>query len=155
MTSLLEDFKKVREEFIGVVNKFPKDKQEEILFDQWNLKQVLIHMARWDNCLSDNVEYLKKGEEPPFYGKEDNFNAASQLLCKDWNWDKTYQEFLKGGERLIKTYESLAENLWTQKFWKTKNSTPEKFLQIVTHHYSYEHLPIVRKMMQTENNQRK
>lgn len=147
MNPLLEEFKKVREEFIGVVNKFPKDKREEILFDQWSLKQVLVHMARWDNCLSDNVEYLLEGKEPPFYGKVNDFNVVSQNLCKDWDWDKTYQEFLKGGERLIKTYESLAENLWGQKFWRDKNSTPEKFLKIVMHHYKKEHLPYLKKIL--------
>jgi len=143
MNPLLEEFKKIREEFIQVVDKFPKEKRERLLFDQWNLKQVLIHMARWDNCLSDNVEFLLKG-------KEDDFNASSQELCKDWDWEKTYSEFLKGGERLIKTYEALAENHWTKKFWKDKNSTPEKFLKIVTKHYSEEHLPMVRKILENK-----
>lgn len=148
MNPLLEDFKNIREEFIKVVDQFPKEKRELALFDKWNLRHVLAHMTRWDNCLSDNVEFLLKGKEPPFYGKVDDFNAVSQSLCKDWNWDKTYKEFLKGGERLIKTYENLAENLWDKTFWKDKNSTPLKFLKIVTNHYKEEHLPLVKKVMQ-------
>lgn len=82
MNQLLDEFKKVREEFIKIINKFPRNKREEILFDKWNLRQVLAHMQRWDNCLSDNVEYLLKGKEPPFYGKVDDFNTESQRLCR-------------------------------------------------------------------------
>jgi len=144
MNRLLEEFKKVREDFIEIINKFPVNKREEVLFDKWNLRQVLAHMQRWDNCLSDNVDYLKQGKEPPFYGKVNDFNAVSQDLCKDWDWNKTYEEFLKGGERLIKTYKSLPENLWNQRFWKDKNSTPLKFLKIVTNHYKEEHLPLLK-----------
>lgn len=149
MNPLLGDFKKVREEFIEIINKFPINKREETLFDKWNLRQVLAHMQRWDNCLSDNVDYLLKGKEPPFYGKVDDFNAVSQGFCKEWDWDKTYKEFLKGGERLIKTYEGLAETLWSHKFWKDKNRTPEKFLKIVTNHYKEEHLPTVKKILES------
>lgn len=130
---------------ITAVSHFPVSKREAKLFDQWSLKQVLIHMAGWDNCIADNVQYLKKQQEPPFYGNVDGKNAASVEAGKHWSWEKAYDEFIKAGERVIHEYETLAPDLREVKFWKKRNSTPAKFLKIVTNHYSKDHLPEVQK----------
>ena len=145
MNTLLNSYKEARKSFIQAVDKFPKQKREEALFDKWSLKQLITHIAGWDNCIADNVRYLKEGKEPPFYGTVNDFNAKSVETGKDWSWDKAYQKFIKGGERVIKEYESLESDLWSIPFWAGKNSTPEKFFKIVTKHYSHEHLPQVLK----------
>lgn len=147
MNKLIDEFRQVREQFISIVDKFPTDRREEILFDQWNLKQVLINMARWDNCLADNLVFLKEGQQPPFYGKVNDFNQKSQEIGRSWSWDKAYNEFISGGKRLIKEHEFLPENLWEAKFWPDKNSTPTKFFQIVIKHYLHDHLPLVKRWL--------
>jgi len=144
----LNAYKEARELFIDAVDKFPKQKIEKALFDKWNLKQLMTHIAGWDNCIADNVKYLKEGKEPVFYGTVDSFNAKSTDEGKSWNWEKAYKELVKGGERVIKEYETLDPKLWNIQFWKTKSSTPEKFLKIVTRHYNHEHLPQILKCME-------
>jgi hypothetical protein len=148
MKALLDSYKKARETFINAVDKFPKQKREEALFDKWNLKQLISHIGGWDNCIADNVKYLKEDKEPVFYGAVDSFNARSIEEGKNWNWEKAYAEFIAGGERVIKEYETLDPALWDAKFWKTKSSTPEKLLKIVTQHYNHEHLPQLLKYLE-------
>lgn len=143
----LDHFKKIREEFIKVVDSFPKEKREDVLFDEWNLKQVLIHISRWDTILADNVKLLKEGKEPPFYGGVNDFNDKSMKMGKDWIWDKAYKEFIEAGQRAISEYESLNNELWETKFWKDKSATPLKFLGIETKHYEHEHLPVIKKLI--------
>lgn len=147
MNKLILAYKEAREKAIDAVNKFPLDKRTEVLFENWSLREVIIHMAGWDNCIADNVKYQKEGKEPPFYGKVDDFNKSSVEKGVGLSWEQAYEEFIKAGERVIQEYESLPENLWNTPFWKDKKSTPASFLKIVTKHYEEEHLPLIRKFL--------
>lgn len=149
MDTYIQKFISARQTFIDTIDTFPIDKRESILFDKWSLKQILIHMVFWDTCIAENIAFLKKGQEPPFYGKVNDFNQLSIEKGKNWDWKKTYHEFINAGKRLIGEYETLPEEKWDQKFWKTKNSTPKKLLHIVTKHYSHEHLPEIIKVAKT------
>lgn len=142
---MIQQFAKARQEFIDAVERFPKDKRAMVLFDRWSLKEILTHIAGWDNCIANNIICIKKNQEPPHYGKVDDFNKNSVEKGRRWNWERAYKEFIKGGELIVREYGSLPEALWDKKFWPTKNSTPRKFLQIVTHHYLRDHLPEIRK----------
>lgn len=143
----LDHFKKVREELIQAFDDFPKERREEILFDKWSLRQILIHISRWDKALTENLRFLKEEKEPPFYGKVSDFNQESMEVGKSWSWDEAYSEFIKVGEKFIEEYESLKEDQWEKKFWGNKGSTPVKFLQIQIKHYEHEHLPEIRKYL--------
>lgn len=144
VNTLLQAFIEAHQKFVKAADHFPLDKREQILFDKWSLKQILIHIAGWNNCIADNVAFLKENKEPPFYGKVDDHNKQSITNGKNWSWDKTRSEFEKSFRRICAEYSTLPENLWNRRFWAKKNSTPEKFLKIVTKHYQKEHLPEIQ-----------
>lgn len=124
----LNHFKKVRQEFIETVDKFPKDKREKALFDKWSLKDILVHISRWDDVLSENIKYLKEGIEPPVHGSVQSFNDQSTQNGKDWGWDKAYKAFIKSGENAIKAYTTLKDDEWDKKYWKDKGATIPKLI---------------------------
>lgn len=149
MNDLIWTFVTARKEFTTAVDTFPKTQRETVLFENWSLKQILIHIVCWDNCIADNVSLLKAGKVPPFYGKVNDYNQQSMEKGKSWDGKKTYHEFQKAGERVIKEYETLPKEKWEAKFWKSKNSTPKKFLNILIQHYLHEHLPEIKKVMES------
>jgi len=149
MNYLIRAFIAARKEFTTSVDAFPEAQREAILFGNWSLKQILIHIIFWDTCIADNVALLKTGKEPPFYGKVNDYNQQSIEKGKSWSWEKTYQEFKLSGERVIREYETLPKEKWEAKFWKNKNSTPKKFLNILIEHYLHEHLPEIKKVMES------
>lgn len=144
---LINAYKKARQEVIKAIDEFPSDKREEKLFDDWKLREVIIHLTGWDNYLANGIKSLKEGREPSHYGKVDDFNKNSINNGRNLGWEGAYKEFIKAGERVIKEYESLADNLWNAYFWKTKKLTPAKFLKTLTEHYEEEHLPAIKKII--------
>ncbi|NTU46156.1 ClbS/DfsB family four-helix bundle protein [Candidatus Roizmanbacteria bacterium] len=140
----LNNFVTARNQFIAVIDNFPVEKRLTVLFDKWSLRDILVHIAGWDRAITENIRDLKQGNEPPFYGKIDDFNANSIEHGKNWTWEKTYIKFVQAGEKMIYEYETLSDGLWEKPFWKSKNSTPAKFLKIETKHYFHEHLPEIK-----------
>lgn len=143
----LNDFINARYLLIKAVDSFPVEAREEVLFGKWSLKQVLIHISRWDLILSENVVFLRSDKTPPFYGKVDDVNKESVAFGKDWSWSKAYDEFIKSGERAIEEYKQLPTELWERKFWADRSMTPVKLLGIQTKHYEHEHLPEILKVI--------
>lgn len=148
MGKLISDYQKARQSFIKAIDMFPKDKREEVLFDKWSLKQLITHLSGWDNYIANSAKYLKYDQERPFYGSVDEYNAKSVAKGKDWSWIKAYNEFIKGGGRVIKECEKLDDGLWNTMLWINKSSTLEKFIKIQTKHYLHEHLPQVTKYIE-------
>lgn len=135
LTKLISDFKNARVKLIGEINKFPKNKREEILFDQLNLKDVVAHFAAWDIYFTDSLKLLSAGKAVPYWGKINDCNAKAVSERKNWNWEKIYKEFLKAGEEFIKEYSKTSDLILGKPFWPGKKYTPLRFLEINIDHY--------------------
>ncbi len=144
---LLQKFKYVKQQVKDLIDQFPENKREEILFDKWSLKDVVAHLNHWMVHDIDCLENLLKGEEPYWEPDVEEFNTKGVNARKDKSWDELYVEFTGLIEKLTKLYENLPEELQNKKIWKDKDETPLKFLEEDIHHWEGEHIPALEKVI--------
>lgn len=135
MWKLLEDFKKTRRDLVMVVEKFPKNRREEILFGDWSLKDILAHLNNWILHDISCLEKLKQGKEPFWEPSVESFNNRAIQRRKNNAWDEIYDEFISLGDELIEKYQKLPVNLRKTKIWDNKDFTPEKSLEVDIGHW--------------------
>lgn len=146
MEELIKEFRKVRDELITAVNKFPQSKREEPLFEKWSLKDLLAHFSGWDLYIVQSVQHLVGGEKIAHFGTVDAFNKLSVSTRKDWPFGAVHKEFVNGGEILAREFEKLPRAFWRKKFWLAKAFTPMKLFKINIEHYKKIHLKAISKL---------
>jgi 8-oxo-dGTP diphosphatase len=139
----IDAFVKAHLSLYKILVSFPLDKTSEVLFDNWSIKEVVIHMYRWNEIITSNIQSVLNNEEPKYYGSVQEFNENSTKDSVQTTWQEALNEFDKSGKNLFKAYLNFPENLFEQKFWTAKSSTPLKFLNILTKHYLEEHTPVI------------
>jgi hypothetical protein len=145
INKLLDDFVKVRKEFIRTIDKFPENKRSWILFGKWSLKDILAHLSGWDKLTVESIEIFRKGEIPKWGLGVYDFNKKSVNERKRWSWKKIYKEFVDLQEEIINAYKSIPKEKYNQKIWTNRNETPLDFLRIDINHYKKEHLPEIKR----------
>jgi hypothetical protein len=145
MEEQVERFSKARQEFITLLQKFPEDKRESVLFDQWSLKDVLVHIVGWDQCYLDGLRALQRGEKGVWRGNVDEHNEKTVTAGKHLTYGQAYATFLATSQRVIDESHTLPHNLWTAELYEGRKYTPERFLRTITKHYEEEHIPELRK----------
>lgn len=148
MEELIEKFIKARGKLLKTIDSFPEEKQEKILFDKWNLKDMMTHLDGWANYQLETLKQFKNGInlEIPHNLKE-SINESFVAERASWVWDRVYDEFLKASQDLINEYESLPERLWEKKIWNDKETTPKEFIQIEISHYENTHEPQIQRVL--------
>ena len=137
---LVREYGEVRSEVKRLIDLFPGGVREKILFDKWNLKDVIAHLSGWDIYDTMAVKALLEGREPEWGGGVDEFNRTSTEKRKDWSFEEVYAEFISVGEELIRVSLDLPEECWEKKFWQNREYTPKSMLEIDIEHYRKEHL---------------
>lgn len=147
MADLIKQFEEARLDFLETLEKFPKDRVEEKLFGEWNLKDVIAHFSGWDKYFTDSLKFLKEGKEIPKWGTINEFNEKSVQLRKTHDWKKIYQEFVKAGQNFIEEYKDIPKELQNKLLWPNKKYTPLKFLKINIDHYENAQLQNIKKLL--------
>jgi len=140
------DLKKLQQEIINIVDKFPTQKRKEILFDQWSLKDVLTHLCGWDELTVNAINNLKNGQLSVWGKSVDEMNRSSTGLRKDKSWDDIYNEFVDNSQKLVDIYNNLPDDLWEKPLYSDKKFSPTKFIKIDIDHYQ-EHLEIIKEKL--------
>lgn len=149
MKILVSEFKQARKNFIRLINTFPKERIELILFNKWNLKNILAHLSGWAKYQKDTLRQLKKGIKIEVSKNlKDSINNDFVASREKWHWDRVYHEFLKLSRDLIKEYESLPAGLWKNKIYHDKKDTVEDFIKIEINHYSKTHGPKIKEVLE-------
>ncbi len=147
MKKLVNQFIKVRKEFIETLKKFPIDQVDKRLFGEWNLKDVLAHLAGWDTYFTEILSCLKRGNEIPYWSNIEKFNENSVGNRKYMSWNEVYDEFVSSGEEFIKEYLDVRQDYRSVRFWKKRSYTPTKILEINIHHYEKNHLDEIKEKL--------
>jgi hypothetical protein len=141
MDILIAEFSRAKQDFIEALDKFPKEKREEILFGEWSLKDLLAHLSGWMIAAAENVRCLKEGKIPPWVVSIDDFNKKNVAERKNWDWRKVYKELVETSRKFIEEYVSLPKESWQKKYWPDKSLTPQRILEIEIRHWKKTHLP--------------
>jgi hypothetical protein len=154
---LVGRFAQVRSELLKTVSGFPEGKAEEGVCGDWNLKDVLAHIAGWDTYFAIIVRRLKMGEDVPYWGDNphwgENMEKRNEALVKEREgktWDEVRDEFMKAGEEFLKEYGNLEERFWNQRFWGQRNATPIWVLKHDVEHYEEHREEIEKKLREWE-----
>jgi len=141
MKDLITEFQKASKLFVDTINKFPIEKRETILFDQWSLKDILAHILGWHKLFLINLSNLTNDNAPVDWGKIDEFNRKNVSRNQSSSFSSIFQDLKKTDQELIKQLESLTLQNWQKKFWPNRTYTPQKILEIEIKHYLHTHIP--------------
>ena len=150
MKDLINELEKARKEFISLVNNFPLEKRELVLFDEWNLKNILSHLSGWGAYQTDALKQLKSGEKiKPSKNLKASINDAFVFERKDWDWDMVYKEFFKLSQQLVNEYRNLSKELWRESIYENKKETVEDFIKIEIIHLNKTHTSQIKSVLKS------
>jgi hypothetical protein len=143
---MVSKYKQEFKNLAQLLEKFPKDKIEEVLFDKWSLKELIGHLNGWTIFFTKILNYFKEGKEAPRWGSLKEFNQKSVADRKQKSWKTVHKELLEGDKKLLETYESIPKALQKEKIWENKTQTPTKLLEINAHHYK-KHAETIKRVL--------
>ena len=91
LEQIIEENAKARADLMAAVDAIPAARQLETAFGEWSVRDVLVHIARWQDGWAHFLELLAKGERPvvPGYeGDDDAYNAESVRLAEGQSWER-------------------------------------------------------------------
>jgi hypothetical protein len=148
MKTKIAKLKSIGQKITSLLEEFPKDRHQDILFDQWSLKDIVAHLSNWMVHDISCLKALTEGKEPYWEQDVDDFNAKGVALRKDKTWDEVFNEFLTLRDTLIRLYENIPQDLWDKPIWKDKGETANRFLDEDIAHWEGEHLGDFKEKMQ-------
>jgi uncharacterized damage-inducible protein DinB len=120
----------------ALIDMIPPDEREtRPIHGTWTLKQLLAHIAAWDQYA---IEGLKLGEWPPTpVGVSDilSFNEHSVALRQSWSWEMVSGEFIGARQELVGVLEQMGQGeLETEFYDERRQRTFYDWLVIWLHH---------------------
>jgi hypothetical protein len=154
---LVKRFAQVRSDLMKTVSGFPEDKTEEAVCGDWDIKEVLAHIAGWDTYFTMIARRLRMGEEVPYWGDNpfwgENMEKRNEGLVKEREgrtWDEVRDEFVKASGEFLKEYSNLEGEVWNRRFWGQRNPTPAWVVKHNVEHYEEHREEIERKVGEWE-----
>jgi hypothetical protein len=88
------------------------------IYPTWKMKQVMDHIAGWDELVFSSLRAYMKGESPAPAVKDgiDRFNAESVARRKDVPIERSRQEYDVAREHVIRVLRELPSDMLTQKY---------------------------------------
>ena len=130
----VENLKKIIKELTKTIDRFPIDRREDVLFNQWGLKDVLAHISGWNLQRVKELEDFIKGNKIEVINNFDEFNHRRVNERKFSTWEIVYGEFITSCTNLVKSFHSIPDNLINKKIWEDKSHTPLKWFDIDLSH---------------------
>ncbi len=127
----ISDFKKSQQKLLQATRDYPKDREGEKFWGDWTIKEVVAHIAAWDEYFSK----LISGQVRDYWGNIDDFNAKEVVKRKTKTLPVLIKELEESGDNFAKVFERLDKKISKRKLWPDKKYTPEDILKIQIHHY--------------------
>lgn len=88
------------------------------IYPSWKVKQIMDHIAGWDELVYSSLLAYKNGESPsPIVEKGiDRFNANSVAARKDTPWQQSRTEYDAARKRVIQVLRGLPPEMLIQKY---------------------------------------
>lgn len=137
----LNKLRVVHEQVKNLIDQYPPDRREIVIFDKWTLKDVVAHLNHWMVHDIDCIDHLMRGEEPYWHPDKDEFNNEGVAIRKIKSWEGIYDEFNMLFDKLLDVYKKLPPELQNKPIWKGYGSTPLKFIFDDIRHWEGEHIP--------------
>lgn len=147
MQRKVTELERVIGQTLALISKAPPEKRYNVLFGEWNLKDTVAHLSGWCNHQLECFEAMEKRREPVWRKNIDDYNDQQVELRRKKGWDKVFNELTSLTSKLLRKYKGLSGMQWKYKFWKGRNFTPERHLDIELRHWSKGHLPEIERAL--------
>jgi hypothetical protein len=122
------------------------------IYPTWKVKQVMDHIAGWDELVCTSLRAYIKGESPSIVVEDgiDPYNARSIAARKDVPLERSRQEYEAAREGVIQVLRELPPEMLTQKYpapWGGK-CTISSIVRIFVSH-EQEHAKQIEELLQT------
>ncbi len=112
------------------------------IYPTWKVKQVMDHIAGWDQLVYSSLLAYKKGELPAPMVEDgiDRFNAASVAARKDVSIEQSRQEYDAARQRVVQVLRELPLEMLTQKYpapWEGKCTISSIVRIFVSHEHEH------------------
>ncbi len=148
MNKHILDLKNSRQELISVIDKIPENRCDTKFLGVWSLKDIVAHLTGWSEHQIDTLKSHSKGEVPSRPSSSQDFNENITKARENRSWEQVYKEFIKSSLELIVAYKNLSEVFWNKQIWPDKQMTPKEYIKLEIDHYSKEHLPQIKKLLE-------
>ena len=83
------------------------------IYPEWTIKELLAHLAGWDDATILALQALEAGDEPPMLALRgiDFYNAQTVAERSDLNYDQIVKEWELVREQLVKLLSEMPEDL--------------------------------------------
>lgn len=102
LDELLEDNAVARAALLQAVDAVPAARRLERALGEWSLKDLMAHLAAWQDGYAQALEGVARGERPviPGYeGSDDAFNAARVAAARELSWEQVLGQLRAARER--------------------------------------------------------
>jgi hypothetical protein len=144
----LENFIKTKREVKDLIDSFPQDKREIIMFDKWSLKDVVAHLSHWMEDDLSALNNLMNGKNSYWYPDVDKFNEEGVNKRRNKTWDEVYLEFTRLINDLDAAYNKLSDEQFEQEMWQNLKGTPLRSIKVDIEHWREEHIPSLMKKVE-------
>jgi hypothetical protein len=131
---LIAKFQQLHEKLVSLVNQIPPGNREKIMFDKWSLKDVLAHLAAWNELDASRIEALQKGKVYEWIDDWNSFNKVEVEKRQGLNWENIYKEFVNSGKKMVNAYSALDEKLWDKEFGRNNRISATRDLKGMISH---------------------
>ncbi|MEK7168649.1 MAG: hypothetical protein AAB778_01425 [Patescibacteria group bacterium] len=137
----IDKLKAIHKRVKDLIEQYPPERREMIIFDKWSLKDVVAHLNTWMEDDLKALENLVSGKEPYWEPDVDAFNKHGVDARKRMKWEDVYEEFVILIEKLNITYNNLPDHLFETKMWGKHDGTPLRSIHVDIKHWEGEHIP--------------
>ncbi len=134
-SKLIKRLKDSRQELVNALETISPDTG---ITEEWTTKEVLAHIAGWDEVSAEAIQKLAAGKEPQVTVPQ-GIKAFNSEMAKTWA-EKDYQQalfdFTNSREQFVAAIEALPDNLVNSKFtlpWGGKGSIAQ-IVEILADH---------------------
>jgi len=113
----------------------PRERFEEETAAGWSLKDVVAHLAAWEESVPPRVAgVLEKGSDPRLYEDVESFNARVAEAARERTADELFARWAAAHERVLETLRALPENAAPLAFeiveWNTTGHYPDHYADV-------------------------
>jgi C_GCAxxG_C_C family probable redox protein len=102
-----------RQEIIESISCLPEPRQAQAFLGEWSLKDLLAHLAGWDNANLEAIQALQAGRLPEFYAFYDkdwrSYNARLVAGCRDETFEALLRRAAGSRQALLEALATLPE----------------------------------------------
>ena len=103
--AIVEENARARAELMQAIDALPSDRRvEPSVLGEWSLKDVIVHIAGWQDASASLMEMLARGERPVLEGYDGDTDAHNDRLVAE-SRDQTREQVINRLRRARERYE--------------------------------------------------